>query len=129
MQGMTVICITQPSTMSDSILPFIPLISSGTVTITSGNTVTNSGGQESFSVSGYQDSTIVLVAAYGRSAYDIQNTTIMTLAYKNGRNYQSRFMADFMSSSLNVISAKFATSGTVTCSVSNLEVSFWIVIG
>lgn len=115
--------------MSDSILPFIPVISSGNVKITASKTVTEGSGNYSFSASGYQSSNVVLVAAYGRSAYGSNYTTIMTLAYRDGESYRSYFLASLMSSSSNVIEVTFKTNGSVSCTVFNMPVGFWFIIG
>ena len=115
--------------MSESILPFIPVISSGNVKITASRTVTEGSDKYSFSASGYQSSNVVLVAAYGRSAYGSNYTTIMTLAYRDGKSYRSYFLASPMSSSSNVIEATFKTNGSISCTVSNMPVGFWFIIG
>ena len=115
--------------MSESILPFIPVISSGNVKIAASKAVTESSGNYSFSASGYQSSNIVLVAAYGRSAYGSNYTTIMTLAYRDGESYRSYFLAAPMSSSSNVIEVTFKTNGSVSCTVFNMPVGFWFIIG
>ena len=108
--------------MSESILPFILVISSGNVKITASRTVTEGSDKYSFSASGYQSSNIVLVAAYGRAAYGSNYTTIMTLAYRDGESYRSYFQA-------SVIEVTFKTNGSISCTVSNMPVGFWFIIG
>lgn len=112
--------------MSDSVLPFIPVISSGNVKITAGKNVTEeSTGQYSFSASGYQSSNVVLVAAYGRAGYGSNYTTITALAYRDGMSYRSSFSL----STSTVFEVTFVTSGKVSCTVYNTPVTFWFIIG